>query len=474
MRKSTFVLFAVVLSLTPVVPAPAATALNWQPCADKTEADCATLTVPVDRARPDGPRVDLAVGRHRATDPARRIGVLMVNPGGPGGAASQFAKDAPDLFSPEILARFDIVGYDPRGVGESDPILCDSSTVGPPYPVGRPDTPERFEELAVFNRRLAEDCRSRTGPVFDRVDAHSAVLDMDDLRKALGEDKVSYFGISYGTLYGQKYAERFGGHLRAMVIDSVVDGSKSFGETFEAGARAGEDIFAEFTKWCGVTPSCAVHGQDISVLYAGLRARAARGGLSVPGRPEMKLTSEELANRTVRNGYAPDFARMGQYFGDLAAQPATGFGTEAVSRQAAWVLCQDWAGGPRDAAEVAALDARAREVAPNVQASPIWDSALKKCVGWQGPVLNPAKTWEPGSAPRTLMLNSLHDPATGYENAVSVHRQARGKAVLLTYEGTGHQVYGRTSCTRSAADDYLLSLTLPADGARCPAADPVR
>lgn len=470
MKALTLTLLAAVLTVTPAVPADAAPRLGWKSCQDVPEADCTTLTVPVDRTRTDGPSVDLAVARRKATDPARRIGVLLVNPGGPGGSAAQFAKEAPSLFSPELLARFDIVGFDPRGVGESNPILCDSSAVGVPYPQGRPDTPERFDQLVAYNRALTQDCRTRTGPVFDRVDAHSAVGDMNDLREALGERKISYYGISYGTLYGQKYAERYGEHVRAMVIDSVIDASKPLAGQLEAGARAGEDLFQEFGRWCGVTPSCAVHGKDVSALYKDLSARAARGELSVPGRPERKLTAAEFADRTVRHGYEPNFPRLGEYLRDLAGQPSPGFSVAAVSRRPAAVLCQDFVGMPGSAAEVVAMDDRVRKAAPTVQASPIWDRALMTCTGWQGPVLNPAQPWQPAKAPHILMVNSLHDPSTGYENAVSVQRQSRGKATLLTYEGSGHQVYGRGPCTQAAADAYLLDGVVPLPGTRCPAA----
>ncbi|SFR04125.1 alpha/beta hydrolase fold [Lentzea waywayandensis] len=458
---------ALTLALLPITPASATPALPFQPCTDVPEADCATLTVPVDRDHPDGPQIALAVARRKATDPARRIGVLMVNPGGPGGSAARYAKDAPKVFSEEVLARFDVVGYDPRGVGDSNPIYCDTSAVGLPYPSGRPDTPERFAQLTAYNHRLTEDCRTRTGPVFDRVDAQSAVRDMDDLRKSLGEKQITYYGMSYGTLYGQKYAERYGKHVRAMVIDSVVDASLPLDGLLTAGARAGEDIFTEFVRWCGATPSCALHGKDIPALYADLRARAARGGLHTPGAPDQPLTPTELANRTVRFGYSPDFARMGNYFTDLAAQPEAGFGTATRRTQA--VLCQDFTGHPASAADVAAMDSHVRAAAPNVQASPIWDQALTWCAGWQGPTLNPARPWRPAAAPQVLMLNSLHDPATGYESAVSVHRQARGKAALVTYEGTGHGVYTRTPCTRAVTDSYLLDRTVPRDGLRCPA-----
>jgi pimeloyl-ACP methyl ester carboxylesterase len=449
--------------------------LTWQSCSDVPEADCATLTVPVDWAKPAGPAVDLAVARRRATDPHRRVGVLLVNPGGPGGSAAEFAKDAPAMFSPDVLARFDVVGFDPRGVGDSDPILCDTGVAGVAYPDGRPDTPERFAQLVTFNRAVAADCRARTGPVFDRADARSAGQDMDALRAALGERKISYYGVSYGTLYGQEYAARFGHRLRAMVLDSVVDGSADVRGLMVAGARAAEDVFAEFTRWCGVTPSCEVHGRDVPALFAELRARADRVELHEPGAPDRPLAADQFVDRVVRTGFGPNWPRLGRFLAELDTQDDVGdtasFGVSAVSRRPHLaVLCEDFTGHPTSAADVARIDREVRAAAPTIQAAPIWNLALTSCVGWVGPVLRPATPWAPRHAPPILLLNSLHDPSTGHEGAVSVHRQARGAATLVTYEGSGHGVYRRTDCTRATADAYLLDLVVPADGTRCSAA----
>ncbi|PRY39866.1 alpha/beta hydrolase [Umezawaea tangerina] len=466
--------------LTATAPTASATGhpLQWAACPDVPEADCATLTVPVDWSDPHGPTVDLAVARRAATDPARRIGVVVVNPGGPGGSGVEFAQDAPSTFSPEVLARFDVVGFDPRGVGASSPILCDLGAVGVAYPDGRPDTPERFDQLAAYNRALAAECRTHTGPVFDRVDAQSAVRDMDALRAALGERKISYFGQSYGTLYGQEYAERYGDRLRAMVVDSVVDAGSGQPGLLVASARAAEDVFATFTRWCDATPSCALHGRDVPALYTDLRGRAGRGELHEPGRPDYPLTAAKLADRTVRAGYGPDWARLADFLVELETQTPETASVESsgpdepqLSRKPGFaVLCQDFGGHAGSAADVARLDAEVRAAAPTIQAAPIWDLALLSCVGWQGPELNPAAPWTPRRAPEVLMLNSLHDPATGYEGAVEAARQARGKATLVTYEGSGHGVYTRTDCTRATVDAYLLDLTVPAAGTRCPAA----
>ncbi|HEX6342517.1 alpha/beta hydrolase [Umezawaea sp.] len=466
--------------LTAVAPTASAAPpwLTWSSCPDATEADCATLTVPVDWSREGGPTVDLAVARRPATDPARRIGVLVVNPGGPGGSAAEFAKEAPSTFSPEVLARFDVVGVDPRGVGDSNPILCDTSATGVPYPTGRPDTPERFAGLAAFNRAVAADCRARTGPVFDRADARSAVRDVDALRAALGERRISYFGVSYGTLYGQEYAERFGHRLRAMVVDSVVDGSADLSGLMLQGARAAEDVFAEFARWCGATPTCAQHGRDVPALFDALRGRAERGELHEPGAPDEPLEVDQLVERTVRAGYGPNWDLLSAYLADLEAQtgartsPATdGVGASAVSRRPHLaVLCEDFTGHPTSADDVVRIDREVRGAAPVVRAAPIWNRALTSCVGWTGPVLNPPGPWTPRHAPPVLMLNSLHDPSTGHEGAVTAWRQSRGAATLVTYEGTGHGVYTRTDCTRATADAYLLDLVVPADGTRCPAA----
>ena len=178
--------------------------IAWAPCQDNPEGECGTLSVPLDWKKPRGQRVDLAVARHRATDPARRLGVLVVDPGGPGGSAAQFALSG--LFSPEIRARFDIVGVDQRGTGGSLAIRC--ADLMPGGPSTRPQDEAAFDALLRHNQNVLTRCRERSGPIFDHADGATVARDLDAARRALGERRISYFGLSYGTVFGQAYAAR--------------------------------------------------------------------------------------------------------------------------------------------------------------------------------------------------------------------------------------------------------------------------
>ncbi|MET0136685.1 MAG: alpha/beta fold hydrolase, partial [Kibdelosporangium sp.] len=221
---------ASVASAEPVTTESEVGAITWQPCAEDATAECGTLKLPVDWAKPRGEKFDLAVARRKATDPAKRTGILLINPGGPGGSGVNFALGAKGFFSPEIQARFDIIGFDPRGVARSAPVQCSLELLRNPVST-YPTSQAEFDALADYNRKLRDDCRKNTGPIYDHVDTLSVVQDMDAIRRSLGERKINYYGVSYGTLIGQQYAERYGDKIRAMIIDSNMDhslGTKDF------------------------------------------------------------------------------------------------------------------------------------------------------------------------------------------------------------------------------------------------------
>ncbi|PJN40082.1 hypothetical protein CG747_13435 [Streptomyces sp. CB02959] len=202
-------------------PAP----ISWGACpkaeppapAPSPRAECATVEVPVDWSKPEGPKVGIFVARHRATDPARRIGVLMSNPGGPGASGADdalYADDPVEGYDPAMLQRFDMVGFDPRGIGRSQSADCDE-TIAASIPT-RPHNAAEFERLRTLNGQLAESCLKRTGPLAAHMDGESVARDMDAIRAALGESKISFIGHSYGTFLGERYARLFPDRLRAL------------------------------------------------------------------------------------------------------------------------------------------------------------------------------------------------------------------------------------------------------------------
>ncbi|GAA1335044.1 alpha/beta hydrolase [Saccharothrix algeriensis] len=449
-------------------------AIDWQPCPEIAEVECGTLRLPIDWAAPRGEKFDLAVARRKATDPAKRIGVLVINPGGPGGSGVNFALGADGYFSPQVQERFDIVGFDPRGVARSQPVRCSLDVLGR-APAAYPTDQAGFEALVRYNRELAADCREHTGPLFDHADTISVVNDIDALRRALGERKINYHGISYGTLIGQQYAERYGRNIRSMVIDSNMDHSLGTWQFNETEARTAQDSFDEFVKWCDRTASCPLNGQDVVRAWEDLLAKADRGEVPAPGDPTRRLTALQIVNAAISALYGPNWQGLADLIvalGSGTAAPQALTAAQTAPNPFTAVFCQDWSVPVKDYRQFSALTRRANQIAPQLRGESLGISAIAGCAGLPAKVNNPQHRLRIKHAPKILMLNALHDPATGYEWAVNAHRQSRDTTVLLTYEGWGHGVYGRSACTRDATDAYLIEQRVPRDGARCAAVEP--
>jgi len=448
---------AVAANADPAGPAPS---IAWAPCPDNPEGECGTLSVPLDWGKPRGRRIDLAVARHPATDPARRLGVLMVDPGGPGGSAAELALSG--LFSPEIRARFDIVGIDSRGTGNSLAIRCADLMTGQPtiYPADEAE----FTTLLRHNRRVLDECRERSGPIFDHADSAAVARDMDAARRALGERKISYFGLSYGTVFGQQYAEMFGSRVRAMVLDSVVDHSADARRFVGDRGAAVDDSFVEFARWCDRTVSCVLHGQDVLVAWEAALVRA-------DGTPSGRQGLIDSVYRALREPDWPWIADSIVGTTDVAVRPAVFFEPNYPSVRLATV-CQDFSLRIRNFQDYSRLRAEELRRSPIMRGSFIGHDEATACVGVPGPPANPPHRLDIRDAPKILVLSSRHDPVTPYAWAVNVHRQAPRNTALLTYEGWSHVAYPRSACTRGGVDGYLLDLTIPAGGGSCPAVGP--
>ncbi|MEV4753990.1 alpha/beta fold hydrolase [Micromonospora sp. NPDC049559] len=460
--------------------------IAWSPCPQDATAECGTLSLPVDWDRPDGPRFDLALARRTATDPTARVGTLVFGPGGPGDSGVSRVVTGIGRFTDELRRRFDIVSFDPRGVGRSQPVVCSAELLSAqPSPLLRDQAD--FDATLAYNRRLRQDCRARTGPIFDHVDTGSMARDLDAVRAALGERRLTYHGSSYGTLLGEQYAELFPGRVRAVLLESVVDHSLATRDFLDTQAATAQDSFDQFVAWCTATASCALHGRDVRGLWADLMARAGRGELADPKRPSVALTPYTLSVLAQRAFYGPDWAELAETLAALAtggrpaplAAPVTGAREPAVSTSDGTatapfpfaVFCQDWALPVRDYREYAEHLRRMAGIAPDTR-YPQALMAMTTCLGAPTPVDNPQHRLRVDTDRPLLLVNSLHDPASGYNWASNVARQLGTRGVLLTYEGSGHGIYNVSPCMASAAERYLVSLELPAPGARCPEVGP--
>ncbi|WP_416969532.1 alpha/beta hydrolase [Streptomyces sp. 4F14] len=450
--------------------------ISWKPCTapDGTAGfECATLKVPVDHAKPKGATIALALNRHRATDPARRIGPLLVNPGGPGGSGVDFAFGAPSSLSPALLARFDIIGFDPRGVSRSHPVMCDWDLVVRQDPLLYPGSARDFTALRAANRALGKDCRARSGPLFEHMDTGQVVQDMDAIRAALGERRISYYGVSYGTAIGQQYAARYPQRVRALALDSNMDHSLDRSAFQRTEAVAMEEVYGQFADWCARTPACELYGRDARALFDSLYRRAEAGELELPGGIELKPQDVQL---TVF-GFLYDpvsWFQLADLLSDIddpgedTARRLAAFGEPAPYPFPA-VMCQDYAFGvPAYNTLVREKKALAR-YAPVTRLSPLGWTAMTGCQNWPAKVTNPPRPLKVDGTPPILLTNSRFDPATPHDWAANAARQIGREAVLLTYDGAGHGDYWLSPCARSAIDTYLLTLKTPRPGTHCPA-----
>ncbi len=447
--------------------------LRWQSCADDRTARCTTLSVPVDWADPYSPKMTLAVAMRPATDPAHRIGALIVHPGGPGVSGYDFALAAASFFSPALRARFDIVGYDPRGVDRSNPVHCDSALLAtaPPSLIS---SPAEYDAAVAYNRRRDADCRRHSGPVFDHADTTSGVRDLDALRAALGEAKLSFYGASYGTVLGAQYADTYPDRVRVLALDSVMDHSAGVADFLGAETDAVQDLFDQFVVWCATDPTCVLRGQDVRAVWARLMARAAAGTLTDPFHPGQRVDAPGLVDVAYSSFYTPQWYSLATYMKAASAPvgrsaaPAPATTTDDTF---AAVFCNDWAFPIAGYADLREKLAALRVRAPQMLASPLALSAVTGCLGRTAPPADPQTRLRPARTP-TLLIGTRHDPATAYAWARNVADQLGPAATLLTYDGWGHVAYGRTACVTDLVDAYLIAGTRPAAGSHCPGVVP--
>lgn len=448
--------------------------ITWAPCPEDKAVECGTIKLPVDWSKPGGPSFELALARRKATGVSK--GPLFINPGGPGGSGVSMALSAPARFSPAILESFDIIGFDPRGVARSHPVVCTAAAMNQPGNRIMPGSAAEFDELVGFNRQLATDCRRETGPLFDHVDSRSVARDVDAVRAALGATKLNWYGASYGTLMGQMYAELFPGRIRAMVNDGNMDHSLDIDRFIRSDSAFTEDSYQQFVAWCNQSTNCELHGEAVKAVFTDLLRRADAGTLVDPSDGTL-ISNWDLLDVTQFYFNRPRWVELGKLLASLnvGVPAAKSFraskGAELVE-DVRPQFCQDWAVPIKTYDELDRLYQATRKEAPGMRASVIALASSTQCIGRPGKVNNPQHPLKVIGAPKILMLNGLHDPATGYAWAENVKRQLGSTAVLVTYEGAGHVAYTRNTCTRAAVDTYLLDLTTPPDGTRCPASNP--
>lgn len=447
--------------------------IDWKPCPKSETVDCATVEVPLDWSKPEGKKIEVGLARQKATDPDARIGSILMDPGGPGGSGVDKVKSGIPVITDELAARFDLIGFDPRGVNTSAPITCDKDLADKADKVATPTNQTEFNEVADLNLRLAEDCQDRSGEIFHHVDTLNVAKDMDAIRNAMGEEKLNYLGFSYGSLMGQQYAELFPGRIRAMALDGNMDHSldSSWGYLSSV-TSAFEQNFVAFADWCDKTTECALNGQDTRRVYGELRDAAKAGKLSDPetGDAVDFYALSDIAFAANNPEFWSKLATRLKALRDKDASPSARDlpAAEPINAPFQPIWCQDWSYPIEDYKEWESLNARLADEYPNVEWSP-YNRNLLSCIGYPGKTTNPQKPLDIEGAPRLMMLGNVHDFATVYPWAQTAAEQSG--AALVTYEGYGHTVYGFggvSDCVNAAVDKYFIDLTTPAEETRCP------
>ncbi len=470
---------AVPATATPAPTLAPATPVSWSDCGGGFQ--CGIVDVPRDYADPTGPTVRLALIRLPASDPAHRIGSLLVNPGGPGESGVDFVRQgASTLFPRTLLARFDIVGFDPRGVGASTPIRCVDNLDHfiPADATG--DTPAELANLESGAKTFATECGARNAALLPWVATIDVARDLDEIRAAVGDTKLTYLGFSYGTLIGEEYASLFPTRIRAMALDGVIDPALDEEQLRAGQARGFEASLDAFLADCAAHASCPFHsGGAPGPAFDALMRRIDQHPIPTPrlGNREpvgptqawegvMQSLYAQAAWPVLAQALAE--ARAGDaslllLLGDpLRGRNPDGSYSNLIDAYDA-VTCLDWP-SPRDPAAYTAMAAQFVRFAPRVGRLLALNDL--PCAYWPvPPVRTPGPLAAPG-APPIVLVGSTGDPATPYAWAQAVARQI-ASSVLVTRVGQGHTAYPVSSCVSSAVDTYLIDLTPPAAGLRC-------
>jgi pimeloyl-ACP methyl ester carboxylesterase len=454
-------------------PPLAVSPVQWEPCGD---LQCGSVTVPLDYARPDGPTIEIAVARHPAEVPSERIGSLVINPGGPGTSGIDDLPNELSVLTPELLDRFDIVSYDPRGVERSSPVTCSggsgSGAPGPQLdPV--PTTPAVQQALRRNDEAFAAQCEKYSGSILPYVGTVDSARDLDRIRAALGDAGLTFIGHSYGTLLGATYAELFPTRVRAMVLDGAIDPALSTDQYAAGQAGSLESALNAFLAWCAADTGCPwrpVGDPTTAILdliqQSGVRPLSANGqGTVGPGALYDALVAG-LGSATQWPALAVTLAEAASGDGSAAAAASSHYESGGSSNGADAEEAIDCLDHPvdRDPSSYPALAAQLGQAAPVFGPLLAWE--LLGCAFWPAlPTRTPAPASDPG-APPILVVGTTGDPITPYSWAVDLAKELSG-GVLLTWQGQSHVAYFYSTCVRAIDQAYLVSGSLPAAGTIC-------
>ncbi|MFJ4951405.1 alpha/beta fold hydrolase [Streptomyces sp. NPDC088760] len=462
----------------------------WHRCDASQPAafQCATIKVPLDYSRPDGKTIKLAVSRLKTSVPGKRHGALLFNPGGPGGEGLDMPAMMKDVLPKKVREQYDLIGFDPRGVGRSTPVTC--GLTGAEQNSEHPYKAETFSRDVKWARTVADKCRAKGGDKLPYITTRNTARDMDVIRAVLGEKKLSYLGYSYGTYLGAVYAQMFPQRTDRFVLDSSVDPARIWRGMIQIWASGTEPAFTRWTKWTaqhhrtyklGTTPA------QVRKTFWDLVARADRTPIDNDGQ---KFTGDDI-----RAGLRPVFFSP-KYAAEVVVElkkAAAGHGSSRHSllppgvRQAPrWASAKAGSGvaqPPADNGSAAFWSVLCGDTAAwshdpeQYRRDAIRDKAKYPLYGDFGSNITPCAFWDKPAEPvtkvdnkvRLLTVQNQWDSQTPLASGLGMHRALRGSRMVYVKGGEGHGVYGGDprSCADSKVNAYLSTGKLPATDVTC-------
>ncbi|WP_309065393.1 alpha/beta hydrolase [Microbacterium sp.] len=454
--------------------------LVWDECG--AGFDCTDVTAPLDWENPSAGEISLAVVRHQAT--REYTGSLLINPGGPGASGFDFVADSLGFaVGADLVEQFDVIGFDPRGVGRSTAVRCFDPAEMDAYlydiPAAERGTPEWEAELTERHRQFAEACEEGSDGILPHITTVNAARDLDLLRGVLGDTELNYLGYSYGTFLGATYAKLYPDRATRLVLDGAIDPSIPGIDVGVTQALGFESALRAYLEDCLASSGCPFNGTleealaDFQALLASVEQRP------LPNGDGRMLGADTLVTGVIQALYSKDFwpTLSDGLEAVLQGDPSTMFfiadnyngrsedgeyldnSTEAFRAY----NCMDYPVEDDPAAEAAAME-KIRRGAPTF--APYWEGP-DPCEVWPYP---PTGTRGPiaaeGSGP-IVVVGTTNDPATPYEWSESLAAQL-DNGVLVTREGEGHTGYNKGNrCVNEAVEGFLLDGTVPKDGLRC-------
>jgi pimeloyl-ACP methyl ester carboxylesterase len=451
---------------------------DWERCGSNQQ--CATIEVPLDYSKPAGETIELRARKVLARDRGGRIGTLFINPGGPGASGQEFASQTPMLFGSSLLRKFDIVGWDPRGVGESTPVKClDTTQLDAMIAAdGSPDNATEIAELDKQSKTFAAGCQQRSGQLLPHVSTKDAARDIDVLRGIVGDSQLYYLGMSYGTYLGATYAELFPKNVGRLVLDGAVDPAITSQQLAIAQAKGFDKALDAFAEDCAQR-SCKLGSSKVEVLAKVDQLIKISDENPLPGDGNREVTQALVVlglvyplylkefwprlEEAVADGLAGNGARLLALADEYTDRKPSGYGDNSNEAQIA-VNCLD----RPDFSSIAQIQAEApafKAASPRFGEFLAWSSAA--CVNWPVKAVNKPHAIKAAGAKPIMVLGTTRDPATPYEWAVGLAHQLES-GILVSRDGDGHTAYlSGNACVKNVVESYLVQGNTPAADIKC-------